>query len=381
MMKYEWNDLKHLCIERPAGSFGGKHLCDYIEAKMRGFEVSFERKQFHYEVRATERAEIIVGTKRIPARGYPCTRDTGDSGIDGKLIYIPRISEASQQEIKQTVIMTEGPLSSQCLDRLSAGRAAGVIVYEDFQNVSPESRPNQMPRSDKISAVKISGFDAVDLVQSHLENVRLFHLTKVIPCVSENLYAVLPGRDHSREVVFCAHYDTIPQSPGAMDNFSGTLALLGLLDELRKMMWDTDIRFCWFGGEESGYAGSRSFLQKRKETDPRILFVVNLDSVDCVLGWDELYYNCYNPGLIQKLNLPSRGLRVSSQIYGGDNIPFWEKGIDTLTFSRGGILSRTRMHTPDDTLEKMGISEESLQAVVNRILCTVSPLLSDGHKD
>ena len=192
---------------------------------------------------------------------------------------------------------------------------------------------------------------------------------------TENLYALLPGQDHSQAIVICAHYDTVPLTTGAVDNLSGTLILLFLLEMLAGKTPKSDILFCWFGAEEWGCAGSRYFVNKAHNFTPQISCAINIDSADCILGFDELYYSCTNLQLLKRLLIPQTGLRTLNQIYGGDNRPFQAIGVDTLTFSRGGKLIDALMHTKDDTLQNAGITDHSLRCAAQRILNIIYPII------
>nr|BFE65338.1 hypothetical protein GCM10020063_098640 [Dactylosporangium thailandense] len=85
-----------------------------------------------------------------------------------------------------------------------------------------------------------------------------------------NLVAEIEGGTSDDAVELCAHWDTVEASPGADDNASGVAGVL----EAARVLRDADlpartIRFCLFGGEESGFDGSaahQAFITAQTES-------------------------------------------------------------------------------------------------------------------
>ncbi len=80
----------------------------------------------------------------------------------------------------------------------------------------------------------------------------------------ENVVARIKGRgsDH-RALLFAAHYDAVPQSPGAGDDGSGTAALLEGARALQSgPPLDRDVIVLFTDGEELGLLGAGAFMQE-----------------------------------------------------------------------------------------------------------------------
>ncbi len=78
----------------------------------------------------------------------------------------------------------------------------------------------------------------------------------------ENVIARVPGKSgDKRALLFAAHYDAVPQSPGAGDDGSGTAALL---ESARAIVQgpplDRDVVFLFSDGEELGLLGAGAFV-------------------------------------------------------------------------------------------------------------------------
>ena len=375
-MCFDEKMLAALCIARSPKSVGEKQICSFIEQTIRKLGLPFLWDVFCLNFPMPLQAMIEFDNCVIPAQAYPNTRCTGSEGVWGRLVYFPRISEAVDMKVEQAIVMTDDPFDEHCNAILAQSDTVGVITHDwKFTQESHAALMPHEPHSDRFTVLKINSKDAIKLMRTGATNIKMYYLNKVKKITSKNLYTYLPGAEDSKEIIMCAHYDTVSNSPGALDNLSGVLTLLKLLEMLTSVNRKTNIRFCWFGAEELGNAGSQYFVSKYKNKDTTWQCVINIDAVDCILGCDELYYHSPNKDLLDCLNIPQQGLRLLEKVYGGDNRSFENEGIDSLTFSRGGSFGQTIQHSRHDTLENAGITAKSLQRVADRIMNTIYPLI------
>ena len=117
---------------------------------------------------------------------------------------------------------------------------------------------------------------------------------------STNIVATLPGTDvnNTAEYILCGHYDTIPGSPGANDDGSGTAAVLAIANILSQYHFNHTIRFIAFSGEEVGTYGSFTYARDAYYRGDNILAVLNLD----IIG----YANSTEGGRILRFYPPPR---------------------------------------------------------------------------
>jgi len=110
---------------------------------------------------------------------------------------------------------------------------------------------------------------------------------------ADTVVATLPGRDHSKYVLFCAHGDSDSSGPGADDNASGVAVIL----EIARTMADAiksgtlprpacDLRFAAWGGE---MASSREYLASMDKDASRLEAVINFDQAGFGSYKDALY--------------------------------------------------------------------------------------------
>ncbi|MBS3773462.1 MAG: M20/M25/M40 family metallo-hydrolase [Candidatus Thermoplasmatota archaeon] len=96
-----------------------------------------------------------------------------------------------------------------------------------------------------------------------------------------NVEATLPGvnRSSNRVYVICAHYDTVPGSPGADDDGSGVAAVLAAARTLSTYQFQHTVRFVTFSGEEEGLLGSHEYAREANESHENIVGVLNADMI------------------------------------------------------------------------------------------------------
>ncbi|HWY76991.1 MAG TPA: M28 family peptidase [Verrucomicrobiae bacterium] len=73
-----------------------------------------------------------------------------------------------------------------------------------------------------------------------------------------------PRKKASEMVVVGAHYDSVPETPGADDNGSAVAALLGCAEACARMGTDAPVCFAAFNCEEDGMWGSAEFVANLK---------------------------------------------------------------------------------------------------------------------
>ena len=110
---------------------------------------------------------------------------------------------------------------------------------------------------------------------------------------AHTVIATLPGRDHSKYVLFCAHGDSDSGGPGANDNASGVAIVLETARAaaaavrsraIPQPVWD--LRFAVWGGE---MWSSREYFRTLDKDSARLQAVVNYDQSGFGSSKDALY--------------------------------------------------------------------------------------------
>ncbi len=321
---------------RNSATEGEAQWLDYVAGKLNrmpylaGIGLQLERQQFHVFIGQEiweARLYLTIGGKEIevPANALRGVRDNIGQALrldsDGQLNDTARNPVTAQGPV--LVVKSEAELDAlnpadvagrlvlldnAVVDRihLGTGRAAtiagtlaakqpaGIVLITHFSNdlgddhgafvgdLSPVNQANIGPsvpvlyaRLEDLASAGIAGWDDLGKVQS----ARLAWDADVFaPGTSGNLVAHIPGVDPSRAIILSAHIDS-PNSPGAMDDGSGSAVLLEVarvLDAAGKQP-PVDLYLAWYGSEELGLYGGSYFVATHQEVLDRAVAMLQVD--------------------------------------------------------------------------------------------------------
>jgi len=375
---------------RNSATAGEAQALDYLMRRLEGLEylralgMELERQHFHVFL-ATELWETHLYLTRegkeieVPAAGMRGEREDitrtlwfdSDGALndqvrnpvvaEGKILPIRSPGELEALSSAKTRgriafvnyeivdLAVRGPEAVPAASRLLALEPAGVVLVTRFSNRPGESHgtfageggamaqakrqatiPILYVRLEDMAAAGIADWDDLACVES----ARLVWDADVLsPANSGNLIARIPGLDTTHAVILGAHVDS-PNSPGALDDGSGSVILLEIarvLDAAR-LQPPVDLYLAWFGSEELGLYGSYHFAATYQELLDRTLAMLQIDMLSCPLE-----------GVNAKLNLVSWACE-----YPGDNRLAWadylaglaeRRGIQVFPLSHCGIES------------------------------------------
>ena len=123
---------------------------------------------------------------------------------------------------------------------------------------------------DRLAAVRAlyesAGATASDITMDQHDNV-------------ENLVVTKKGASPEK-IVIGAHYDKVADGCGAVDNWTGLVAMTALYQTLRDIPLDKTVVFAAFGKEEKGLVGSRAMVRAIPEDQlPQYCAMINIDSL------------------------------------------------------------------------------------------------------
>ncbi len=97
---------------------------------------------------------------------------------------------------------------------------------------------------------------------------------------TSNVLAETPGGDPDNVVMAGAHLDSVNAGPGIQDNGSGSAALIEVAEQMAKVKPRNQVRFAWWGAEESGLVGSTQYVAGLSEAElDRIALYLNFDMI------------------------------------------------------------------------------------------------------
>lgn len=201
-----------------------------------------------------------------------------------------------------------------------------------------------------------------------------------------NIEVVIPGTAPGpAQLVVGAHYDSVPGSPGADDNGSGTALLLELARSLAKGPLEATTRLVFFTNEEppffqTGHMGSLVYARRARQAGLDLHPVIVLESLglyDTRPGSQHypppfsLFYpdtadfvaivgNIASRDLVRqctglfrrRANFPAEGAALPGWVTGvgwSDHWAFWQEGYQAVMVTDTALFRSRGYHTPADT--------------------------------
>ncbi|HVK66024.1 MAG TPA: M20/M25/M40 family metallo-hydrolase [Polyangium sp.] len=170
----------------------------------------------------------------------------------------------------------------------------------------------------------------------------------------ENLVARLPGRERGPAVALVAHYDSVPNAPGAADDASGVAVLLETARALREgPALRNDVMFLFTDAEEAGVLGGNVFVHEHPSFRD-IGLVLNFDArgtrgpvglIETSAGAGALvrHFAEAAPDPIASSLFPEVARRLGHQT---DFFPFREAGVPGMNFAAAD--GAAHYHSPVD---------------------------------
>jgi Zn-dependent M28 family amino/carboxypeptidase len=169
----------------------------------------------------------------------------------------------------------------KALNAETAG-AVGVIIFNEGQAGRTAAFLGTLGGPAASVPVVAASFDVgVELAAGGVE-VRMFVNAVSELRTTQNVIADSPGGREDRVVVVGAHLDSVPTGPGIQDNGSGSAAILEIAVQMAELDIEprNQVRFAWWGAEESGLLGSQYYVDNLSKRDIKnIALNLNFDMI------------------------------------------------------------------------------------------------------
>jgi hypothetical protein len=185
----------------------------------------------------------------------------------------------------------------------------------------------------------------------------------------KNIEATMHGIDESSDEIYivCAHYDSVPESPGADDDGSGVAAVLASAKLMSTFLTNHTVRFVTFSGEEQGLYGSYYYVQEAVENNDNIVAVLNADMIGYTETPEDASYvkifedeesewlTDYTVDINQQYN-DFIGIEVipSGYSWGSDHYYFWQADYNAIFYFE--YKFNNYYHSSGDTIEHMDLT-------------------------
>ena len=170
-----------------------------------------------------------------------------------------------------------------------------------------------------------------------------------------------------KKMVFTAHMDTKPRTPGALDNASGVVTLLILSQLVRSKHPNSSLEFVVLNGEDYySSAGEIAYLEQYQSEFPGIFLNINCDGVGLKGSKVGVSYLACPDSLIaccEQARQNNSLVEVIDPWFQGDHMIFVTQQVPALAMTSSDVfpLVDTLVHTEKDTLDLLD-SASILQA-------------------
>jgi aminopeptidase YwaD len=226
-----------------------------------------------------------------------------------------------------------------------------------------------------IPSVTVSAYSGLKLLKHPGATVRVKIVSQRSPSYTSNVIGRLPG-ERSERLVFCAHYDSKVDTPGAYDNAAGVGVLLTLARVLSERKHRHTLEWVAFTGEEGAGLGDMEYARRGPGSGndfDQVTAAINIDGVGPFTGTTTITSFVTSPDMealiAEKIKKFPGVLRVEPWP-ASDHYIFYSHGTPSIALTSQGI--RDIYHTPSDTME--WISGEKLAESVQLVLDLVDGL-------
>ncbi|MGH3018591.1 MAG: M28 family metallopeptidase, partial [Gaiellaceae bacterium] len=163
-----------------------------------------------------------------------------------------------------------------------------AIIFNEGQPGRDETLAGTLTADDPSTIPVIGtsfaiGEELYNQVKAGTVTVRVATTTEIERNVpTENLLATTKAGRVDRQVVVGAHLDSVPEGPGINDNGSGSSTNLEVALQMAKLNVKpvNQVRFAWWGAEESGLVGSQFYVDSLTKREVKNTAVnLNFDMV------------------------------------------------------------------------------------------------------
>ena len=321
-----------------------------------------------------KKAELVICQpyeKSYPVRAYLNGACTLEEGITAPFFFAGKGDDISLSQAKGAVVMVCDPIREAMIDKIKAAGILGFVTVCGTPLDKGEDRiPQQYRRKESdLPGASIHYLDALEILEKEASLCRLNIRQSEISRKSANVAVRILGTEFPEEIVtVTAHYDSVPEGPGAYDNMSGGAIVMEAFHYFAEHRPARTMEFIWFGSEEKGLVGSRNYVKSHEAEMRNHVFNLNVDLAGQLLGGNVLGVTA-DPSVCTELKALMEenrlGVTIKNQVWASDSNTFAWKGIPALTLNRDGF----GMHTRHDTVEY--ISPRGLEEGA-KTLCTAA---------
>ncbi|MEO7841142.1 MAG: M28 family peptidase [Anaerolineales bacterium] len=381
--------VKHLAVDigsRPIGSAANLAAADYISEVFKQSGLTLEKQEFSCPDWIEEHTSLELNGELLEASANtfspPCNISSRTTPV-GTLAQLESASMTGRilvfyGDMSQTELATKGGIYVSERDRriiqlLEERKPAGIITI----NPTLHARWRLIEDFDlDIPSVTVSSHSGLKLLKNPGAIVQMKIAAHRSLSHTANVIGRLMGELPER-IVFCAHYDSKVDTPGAYDNAAGVGVLLTLAEVLSKQKHRHMLEWIAFTGEEGAGLGDMEYARRIGDGFDQVSTAMNFDGIGPFTGTTTVASFSASQELEvlldQKIGNYPGVIRVEPWP-ASDHYIFYSHGTPSIAFTSKGI--RDIYHTSFDTFE--WISGEKLAEVIQLALDLIEVLDNEG---
>jgi Zn-dependent M28 family amino/carboxypeptidase len=170
-------------------------------------------------------------------------------------------------------------------ENAAAAGATGIVIFNQGNTADPARQgiPAVTLTANNTSGIPVLGTTyalGATLAGTPALRMRVFANTVREIKTTFNVLAETASGNPDNVVMVGGHLDSVGAGPGINDNGSGSAAILEVAEAMRKVKPTNQVRFAWWGAEESGLVGSTFYVNSLSAADQsKIALYLNFDMV------------------------------------------------------------------------------------------------------
>ena len=377
--------VKYLSVDigcRPIGSEANRAAADYISDVFTRGNLSLEKQEILCPDWFAENTSLELNGEMLEASANTFSPSCDISAATTPVCTPAELESASMTgrilifygDMAQTELATKGGIYVSDRDRrilnlLEERGPAGIITI----NPTSHGRWRLIEDFDlDIPSVTVSARSGLKLLKNPAATVHMKIVARRSQSHTDNIIGRLQGELPER-IVFCAHYDSKVDTPGAYDNAAGMGVLLTLAEILSQRKHRHTLEWVAFTGEEGAGLGDMEYARRMGGGFDQVTAAINIDGVGPFTGTTTVASFTASHALESLIDKKIRsypGVIKVEAWPASDHYIFYSHGTPSIALTSEGI--RDIYHTLSDTLE--WISADKLAEATQLILDLVGEL-------
>ncbi|MBE2224284.1 MAG: M20/M25/M40 family metallo-hydrolase, partial [Anaerolineae bacterium] len=271
---------------RTSGTPGYNQSVDYVVQRMTAAGYNVTVQDFQYQTFITLSSTILEQVSPPPT-GPVVTNIMSYSGSGDNTASVSTVSaitgcnaaDFAGFPVGNIALISRGTCSFaiKATNAFNAG-AAGVIIYNNVPGTLNGTLGSTFTLD--ISVTSVTQAVGQQLAATPGLVMRLKTDTFRGTATTYNVLAETTKGNPSNTIMVGAHLDSVNEGPGINDNGSGSAALLEVAEQMAKVKPRNQVRFAWWGAEESGLVGSTYYVNNlSQEEQDDIALYLNFDMI------------------------------------------------------------------------------------------------------